>query len=156
MKLLYYPNKILATTCDRVQSFDEELHKLLDDMQIVMTQNNGMGLAANQVGVLKRIFIMKDKKDKVWEFINPEIIFTDDVQYEDEGCLSFPGATVQVKRAKQVSVKAQDRNGEDFHISAYEKEAICIQHEMDHLEGKTFLDYLSRQQKRDVLRKVKG
>lgn len=155
MKLLYHPNQSLKIYCQEVKTFDAELHKILDEMQKVMLEEDGMGLAANQIGLDTRIFLMKDKKNKVWEFINPIIVFEDDVQYINEGCLSFPGITIQVKRAKQVSVKAKDRNGEEFHIGATDLEAVCIQHEIDHLNGVTFIDNLSRQQRRDVLRKIK-
>jgi len=155
MNLLYYPNISLTTYCHEVKTFDHGIHIVLDNMKRIMEEANGMGLAANQVGLDLRVFIMKDLKGKIWEFVNPVIIFEDDVQYEDEGCLSFPGVVVQVKRSKQVSVKAQDRNGEWFHIGAYGKEAVCIQHEMEHLNGQTFLNGLSRQQKRDALRSIK-
>ena len=155
MKLLTYPNKSLITYCHEVKEFNEELGKKLDQMQIIMKENNGMGLAGNQVGLEDRMFIMKDLKNKIWEFINPEIVFEDGAQYKDEGCLSFPGLVVQVKRPEQVSIKAFDRTGEQFHISAIGIEAICISHEIQHLNGMTFFEGLSRQQKRDAIKRLK-
>lgn len=155
MKLLLYPNKLLETYCHEVKDFNEDLWNKLDHMKEVMQKAEGLGLAANQVGLDNRMFIMKDSKEKVWEFINPTVLMTDDIQYENEGCLSFPGVVVQVKRAKQVSVRAQDRSGEWFHVGATGKEAVCIQHEIEHLNGLTFMTNLSRQQKRDVIRSMK-
>lgn len=155
MKLLYYPDESLNTYCQKVEVFDKDLWEKIDGMKKIMEEHDGMGLAANQVGLTDRMFIMKDLKGKIWEFINPVIIYEDDVQYEPEGCLSFPGTTVSIKRSKQVSLVAQDSMGEHFNVGAYGKEAVCIQHEIEHLDGITFLNSLSRQQKRDVLRKVK-
>lgn len=155
MKLLLYPDEFLKTHCDEVKLFNEQLWNNLDHMKVIMQQHDGMGLAANQVGLLQRMFIMKDSKEKIWEFINPVIYSAIDAQYENEGCLRFPGIVVQVKRVKQVSVKAQDRSGEWFGVGAIDKEAVCIQHEIDHLNGITFLDYLSRQQRREALRSLR-
>lgn len=155
MKLLYYPDKSLEMACVEVKDFNEDLWNKLDHMKEIMEKNDGMGLAANQVGLTERMFIMKDSKKKIWEFINPVVVFEDDVQYEAEGCLSFPGVTVSVKRFKQVTLVAQDRKGEHINVGAYEKEAVCVQHEMEHLNGITFLDKLSRQQRREVIRSIK-
>lgn len=152
MKLLLYPNDILTKKCTDVEVFDALLHSILDEMQQIMLQSNGMGLAANQVGLELNIFIMKDLKGKVWEFINPEILSEIDAQFESEGCLSFPGLFISVKRPGQIGLRAFDRNGESFRIGAVGREAVCISHEMDHLKGKTFLDHMSRQQKRDSLK----
>lgn len=155
MKLLYYPNIKLKEYCHDVKDFNEELHKKLDQMLPIMIENNGMGLAANQVGLSDRMFIMKDLKGKIWEFINPEVLFEYGAQYKNESCLSFPELVVQVKRPEQISIRAFDRNGEVFHVSAVEKEAICISHEIEHLNGNTFLEGLSRQQKRDAIKRMK-
>ena len=155
MKLLLYPNKSLTTYCHEVKEFNEELWKKIDEMKVIMETNNGMGLAANQCGLEDRIFIMKDLKGKIWEFINPEIVFEDGAQYKNESCLSFPGLTVQVKRPEQISIKAFNGMGEQFHISAIGLEAICISHEIEHLNGTTFLNNLSRIQKRDAIKRIK-
>lgn len=155
MKLLLYPNKSLEVYCHEVKEFNEDLHVKLDKMKKIMEESNGMGLAANQVGLTERMFVMKDLKGKIWEFVNPIIIAEFDVQYEDEACLSFPGLSVQVKRAKQVSVQAFNGMGEEFHVVAVDKEAVCVQHEIQHLNGLNFFQGLSRQQKRDAIKRLK-
>lgn len=124
-------------------------------MLVIMDEHKGMGLSSNQCGLENRMFIMRDLKGKLHEFINPEIIYEYGVQYENEACLSFPGITIQVKRPQQVSVKAKNRHGEEFHIIAMDKEAQCIDHEIQHLQGLTFLEGLTRQGKRDVARQIK-
>lgn len=155
MKLLYYPDESLKTYCHEVTEFGEALVKELDQMTEIMLQNNGLGLAANQVGLIKRMFVMRDFKGKIWHFVNPVIIFDDGIQLEDEGCLSFKGLALQIQRAKQVSVKAVDGNGVEFHVAAVDREAICIQHEIEHLNGKMYIDNLPRQQKRDAIKRIK-
>lgn len=155
MKLLSYPDPFLEVVCEEVTDFDGELHHWLDQMKEIMEKNQGMGLAANQVGLKSRMFIMKDLRGAHWEFINPTIIYEEDLQFENEGCLSFNSILVQVKRPKVIRVKAYNRNGEEFNIVAQDKEAICIAHEIEHLNGKTFLDQMTRQQRRDLLRRMK-
>jgi peptide deformylase len=155
MNLLFYPDKSLETKCEEVTVFDESLHHKLDKMKVLMLAHEGMGLAANQVGLTDKMFIMKDKKGTTWEFINPVISHEYDAQFEKEACLSFPGIDVQIKRFKHLVVKAQDRNDNQFVVGASDLEAICIQHEMDHLSGITFLNHLSRQQRREVLKRIK-
>lgn len=155
MKLLLYPDKSLETICTEVKDFNEDLWNKLDHMKEIMQKHDGMGLAANQIGLTERMFIMKDLKGKIWEFINPVIVFEDDIQYDEEGCLSFPGAIVNIQRAKQVTILAKDRIGFPINAGAIDREAICIQHEMEHLNGITFLNKLSRQQRREVLRSMK-
>lgn len=155
MKLLTYPNKSLTTYCHEIKEFNEELWKKLDEMKKIMEENNGLGLAANQCGLEDRMFIMKDLKGKIWEFVNPEIVFEDGAQYKDEGCLSFPRLTVKVKRPEQVSIKAFNGMGEQFHISAIGLEAICISHEIEHLNGNNMLHGLSRFERRDALKRMK-
>jgi peptide deformylase len=155
MKLLYYPNISLDTYCAPVVEFNEELWNNLDHMLQIMDDNAGMGLAANQCGLDARLFIMRDLKGKLWEFINPEILFEDDVTYLPESCLSFPGLTLSIKRPKQVSIKAYNRQGEEFNIVAWDKEAVCISHEIQHLNGLTFLENLSRLEKRSIMKQWK-
>lgn len=155
MKLLTYPNEALNIKCDDVKDFNEELHKELDAMLPIMKEHNGMGLAANQVGLNKRLFIMKDLRGKLWECINPIIIVEHGVQLENESCLSFPDITVQIKRPEQIRMKAFNRYGEEFEVGAYQVEAICVCHEIDHLNGETFLNRLSRQQRREVIKRMK-
>lgn len=155
MKLIYYPNEILASVCEEVTEFNEDLSKLIDEMTIIMLKHDGMGLSANQIGVKKRIFIMKDLKNNVKEFINPKITLTDGEQLTNEGCLSAPGIFVKVPRYEQVTVEAQNRNGETFKIGAIGIESVCIQHEIEHLDGKFFLDKLNRAEKRRIIKKIK-
>jgi peptide deformylase len=154
MKLVLYPDEILSKVCEEVTEFNEELHKTLDAMRDIMTKNNGIGLAANQVGIQKRFFIMQDKKGKIWDFINPRILEQDGLIQINEGCLSAPGAIVQPVRAQNVTVEAQDRDGNKFTIVAEDIEAVCIQHETDHLNGIFFLSKVNRQQRRAALKKL--
>lgn len=152
MEIVKYPNDILKQVCEPVTEFGEQLHKALDEMKTIMEANAGMGLAANQVGIAKRFFIMKDLKGKIHEFINPKIVSSDGHQALEEGCLSLPGQFTTVDRPAQITVEAQDRNGEPFKIGAIELEAVCISHEIDHLDGIFYIEKLSRQQRRAILR----
>lgn len=148
-----YPDPILATKCDPWTSPSfADLHATLNAMFEVMETEKGIGLAANQVGINARIFIMKDQKGKLWEFINPEIVERDGGQQINEGCLSAPGVFVQVPRSQSVTVKAQDRNGEEFRVVCQDIEAVCVQHELDHLDGVFFLSKTSRNQRRAALK----
>lgn len=152
MEIVKYPNDILKQVCEPVTEFGEQLHKTLDEMKTIMEANQGMGLAANQVGITKRFFIMKDLKGKVHEFINPKIVSSDGIQALEEGCLSLPGQFTTVSRPAQITVEAQDRNGETFKIGAIALEAVCISHEIDHLDGIFYIEKISRQQRRAILR----
>jgi peptide deformylase len=154
MKIYHYPDEILKTPCAPVTSFDERLHKILDEMLPAMKDNSGIGLAANQVGYSMRVFIMLDKKGVLWEFINPEIIEKAGGQQINEGCLSAPGVFVQVPRALYVTVKAKNRHGEEFTIVAEGIDAVCIQHEYDHLDGIFYLEKTSRNQRRAALKQL--
>jgi len=155
MKLVKYPNDILGVKCELVTEFTPEFHQILDDMHQIMVDNNGIGLAANQIGISKRFFVMKDMKGKLWDFINPKIVSTDGSFAINEGCLSAPGVNLIIPRFQYVTVEAQDRHGEPFKIGAQDIEAVCIQHEYDHLEGVFFLEKVSRQQRRAALRSMK-
>lgn len=154
-KILLYPNEVLKTKCPKVTSFDASLHQLLDEMRQIMVDNKGMGLAANQVGELKRLFIMKDVRGSVWEFINP-VLSVEDISGANvrEGCLSTPGVLDIVNgRHEAVRVDAQDRNGDSFSVILYGIESVCAQHEIDHLDGIFWIDRMpSRQSKRAALK----
>lgn len=128
---------ILTKVCKPVVKFDNKLHILLDDMYDTMTKSEGVGLAAPQVGILKRAVII-DVGDGVIEMMNPEIIETDGTQVGAEGCLSVPGIYGEVERPMYVKAKAQDRNGNWFEIEGEELLARAICHECEHLEGKLF------------------
>ena len=131
--------EFLRKKCKLVEKFDEKLWQLLDDMAETMYQANGVGLAANQVGVLRRVVVI-DTDDNLIELINPEIIEISGTQTGQEGCLSFPGQFGDVTRPNVVTVKAQDRFGKEFKITGKELLARAFCHETDHLDGKVFID----------------
>ncbi len=131
-------DEILEKTCKEVKFFDERLHILLDDMYDTMQKTGGVGLAAPQVGILKRAVIIDIGEGKI-ELINPQIISEEGEQTGQEGCLSVPGEWYDVTRPNKVTVKAQDRNGKEFEISGEELLARAFCHEIDHLDGKLFL-----------------
>ena len=155
--ILTWPNPILKQRCADVEAFDEMLVRLLDDMAETMVVEEGIGLAANQVGVLRRIFVMAipdadGAQDTVVEVINPVIDKRQgEVQYE-EGCLSFPELNELVTRAAQVELTYRDRKGEPQQLTATGITAVCIQHELDHLDGITFVDRLSPLKRRLALK----
>ena len=127
-------------------SFNLELASLLDDMKETMYKSDGVGLAAPQIGVLKRVTVIdvSKERDQLMEFINPEILGVFGKTTSEEGCLSIPGFRDSIKRSRKVLVKAQDRTGKEFTVEADELLAICLQHEIDHLDGVLFIDHLSR------------
>ena len=132
-------DEILYKKCKAVVKFDEKLHILLDDMYETMQSRDGVGLAAPQVGILKRAVVI-DVGDGKIELINPEIVEESGEQTGSEGCLSVPGVFGEVTRPNVVTVKAQDRNGKWFKITGKELLARAFCHEIEHLDGKLFLD----------------
>lgn len=154
LTILKYPDERLRTVAESVTSVDDSLRDTIDAMFETMYDSNGVGLAATQVNVHKRLFLADCSEDQSEPlvFINPEITEKDGLFTNEEGCLSFPGVYAKVERASKVTVKALDRNGEEFSLTAEGLLAICIQHELDHLNGKLFVDYLSPL-KRDRIRK---
>lgn len=134
---------ILYKNCKIVKNFDEKLHILLDDMYDTMQQHNGVGLAAPQVGILKRAVVIDVGEGRI-ELINPEIIEQSGEQIGSEGCLSVPGVWGEVTRPNVVTVKAQDRNGKWFKLKGEELLARAICHETEHLDGKLFLDRVTK------------
>ena len=143
-KIVEVGDPILRKKSRPVEKFDERLHTLLDDMRETMYEQNGVGLAAVQVGVLRRVVVMDCSQDKsgYLELINPEIIETEGEQCEQEGCLSLPGKTGITKRPAEVKVKALDRNGNWCVYKGTELKARCFCHEIDHLDGILFTDRL--------------
>ncbi|MEG1942675.1 MAG: peptide deformylase [Angelakisella sp.] len=139
----YDGDELLRKTSKKVEVFDKKLRTLLDDMAETMAEFNGAGLAAVQVGLLKRLFIV-DVGEGVTEFINPEILETSGEQDGPEGCLSFPGEYGMVKRPNHVKVRAQDRFGKWFEAEGDELYARAVCHENDHLDGVVFKDHVSR------------
>ena len=136
-------DEVLRKKCHNVEKFDEKLHALLDDMYETMQEANGVGLAAPQVGILRRIAVV-DVGDGKIELVNPEIIKESGEQTGDEGCLSFPGKWGEVTRPMKVTVKAQDRYGKEFKIKGTELLARAFCHEIDHLDGVVFLDKVNK------------
>ena len=152
--ILEYPDPRLRTRAQPVTRFDAELQQLVDDMFETMYAAPGIGLAATQVDVHKRVIVIDVSKDRDQPqvFINPEILSREGEESSEEGCLSVPDNFADVKRAAKVRVRANDRNGEVFERDYDDVLAVCIQHEIDHLEGKLFVDYLS-DLKRERIRK---
>jgi peptide deformylase len=128
-----------------VETVDTGIRQLIDDMFETMYEAPGIGLAATQVDVHVRLLVLDVSEDKSHPlvFINPEILSSEGSQVYQEGCLSVPGIYADVKRANSISVRALDRDGQSFELNADGLLAVCIQHEMDHLAGKVFVDYLS-------------
>ena len=154
LNILHFPDPRLRNKAEAVTEFNDELKTLVSDMFETMYQAPGIGLAATQVDVHKRLLVMDVSEDKNSPrvLINPEIISSEGEEEMDEGCLSVPGFYETVQRAEKILVRAQDVDGSFFEIKADGLEAVCIQHEMDHLEGKLFVDYISSL-KRDRIRK---
>lgn len=145
-KVLKYGDERLRKVAKPVTEFDEDLCELLDDMRDTMYANDGMGLAATQVGVLRRVVIM-DLGGSFFELINPEIIASEGEQEEQEGCLSVPNFSDLVKRPEKVTVKAKDRYGYDIEITGEKIFASCACHEIDHLNGILYVDKSKNRQK---------
>ncbi len=154
LDVLRYPDDRLRTKATPVKQVDSALRAIFDSMFETMYDAQGVGLAATQVDIHRRFFVADCGGDEPEPlvFVNPEIIEQDGLFENEEGCLSFPGVFATVERAGTVKVKALDRNGEPFELEAEGLLAICIQHEIDHLNGKLFVDYLSPL-KRDRIRK---
>ena len=145
-KILTDKEPALHKVCKPVTAFDEKLNKLLDDMKDTLIESGGVGLAAPQVGILRRIFLVDVgvEENEIIEFINPEILETDGEQYGPEGCLSVPGKYGLVKRPYYVKVRAQDRHGEWFEAEGEELIGRCFCHENDHLDGIVYTEVMDR------------
>ena len=145
-KILTDKEPALHKVCKPVTNFDSKLFKLLDDMRDTLIESGGVGLAAPQVGILRRVVLvdvgMED--NEIVEFINPEMIETDGEQYGAEGCLSVPGKYGLVKRPMYAKVRAQDRNGDWFEAEGEELIARCFCHELDHLDGIIYTEVMDR------------
>ncbi|HEX5676682.1 MAG TPA: peptide deformylase [Alcanivorax sp.] len=155
LEILEFPDPRLRTVAKPVETVDDALRKLIDDMIETMYEASGIGLAASQVNVHKRLLVIdvSESRDQPQVFINPEITpLTEDLAPYEEGCLSVPGFYEKVERPSRVRIRALDRNGEPFEIETDGLLATCIQHEIDHLDGKLFVDYVSRL-KRDRIKK---
>jgi peptide deformylase len=157
LEILQYPDNRLNTPAQRVEKIDAATKKLVDDLAETMYAAPGVGLAATQVDVHKQILVIDVSEDHsdLRVFINPEITRREGLAVNQEGCLSVPGIYDNVERADSVTVTALDRNGSRFTLNASGLLATCIQHEMDHLEGKVFVDYLSELKQNRVRTKLK-
>jgi peptide deformylase len=157
LEILQYPDSRLNTPAERVEKIDAATRKLIEDMAETMYAAPGVGLAATQVDVHKQIVIIdvSDDRSDLRVFVNPEITRREGVAVNQEGCLSIPGIYDNVERAESVTVTALDRNGARFTLNASGVLAACIQHEMDHLQGKVFIDYLSELKQNRVRTKLK-
>lgn len=156
--IIKYPDPVLDKPAEDVTVFDDELKQLVDDMFESMYAAEGIGLAAPQINISKRITVIDTSFKKVPEdkivLINPEIIEREGSQYEEEGCLSLPDIRDKVKRAAWVKVRAQDVNGKFFEMEGTELLARAFQHEIDHLHGILFISHLSRLKRDLVKRKI--
>jgi peptide deformylase len=156
LTILEFPDPRLRTVAKPVDParIDAAFRRLVDDMFETMYDAPGIGLAASQVDVHQRFMVIdvSETKDAPLVFINPEILTREGVETCQEGCLSVPGIFADVKRAERITVRALDRHGQPFELAADGLLAVCIQHEMDHLDGKLFVDYLSPL-KRDMVRR---
>lgn len=154
--ILHFPDPRLRNKALPVTEVNDEIHTLVDDMFDTMYHDRGIGLAANQINVFKRVIVMDLSEDRSAQFclINPEIVAQEGLVMMEEGCLSVPSYYAPVQRAAKVTVKALNKQGEPFELTADGYLAICIQHEIDHLEGKLFIDYLSPLKRAMVQKKL--
>ena len=159
LNILHFPDPRLRTVAKAVTEFDDELRQFVSDMFETMYEAPGIGLAATQVDRHIRLLVMdvSEARNQPRCLINPEILEADGEEEMDEGCLSVPGFYEKVRRAEHIRVRAHDENGELAEFDAEGLEAVCIQHEMDHLDGKLFVDYLSNLKRNRIRSKlVKG
>ncbi|MBL4851853.1 MAG: peptide deformylase [Gammaproteobacteria bacterium] len=156
LNILNFPDPRLRIKAKPVISFDAALRSLIDNMFETLYAAPGVGLAATQIDVHKRLLIVdvSEDQDDPHTFVNPRIVVRDGVSVHDEGCLSFPGIYEQVERASQVTIAAQDGHGQPFTFEADGLMAVCIQHEIDHLDGKLFVDYISALKRSRIRKKM--
>ncbi|MGB5626156.1 MAG: peptide deformylase [Woeseiaceae bacterium] len=156
LKILEFPDPRLRTKAAPIAVVDDSLRALITDMFETMYAAPGIGLAATQVDVHRRLLVADVSSDKSepHALINPEILEKDGVMVSDEGCLSVPGYYEEVERAQHIRVRYLDRQGEPQEMEAEDLLAVCIQHEMDHLEGKLFVDYLSEAKRQRIRKKL--
>lgn len=156
LNILEFPDPRLRTVAKPVESFDSKLKTLVEDMTETMYAANGIGLAATQVNVHERLLVLdvSEEQDQPLVYINPQITLQSGSQNCEEGCLSVPGIYASVDRAENIHVKAQDANGNFFEQDLEGLHAICVQHEIDHLEGRLFVDYLSPLKRNRVKKKL--
>jgi peptide deformylase len=156
LDILVYPDPRLRTRATPVEAVDDSIRQLAEDMLETMYEAPGIGLAATQVNVHKRLLVadVTDDRSGPHVLINPEIIEKDGVEVMEEGCLSVPGFFEKVERADHIRVRALGLDGQPYEMEAEGLLAVCIQHEMDHLEGKLFVDYLSQLKRQRIRKKL--
>jgi peptide deformylase len=156
LDILHFPDERLRRRAEPVASVDDRVRKLIDDMLETMYDAPGIGLAAIQVNVAERVIVVdvSDDRSQPLALVNPEITSLEGVEEMDEGCLSVPGIFEKVQRADVITVKALGRDGESFEMRAEGLLAVCIQHEIDHLDGKLFIDYLSELKRQRIRKKL--
>ncbi len=156
LDILHFPDPRLRNKAKPVAEVDDSIRRLVDDMLETMYEAPGIGLAATQVNVAKRVVVidLSEEKNEPLVLINPEIIEKAGVEKMEEGCLSVPGIYELVTRANNIRLRALDRDGNPFEMEADELLAVCIQHELDHLEGKLFVDYLSSLKRQRIRKKL--
>jgi peptide deformylase len=156
LDILHFPDPRLRNKAKPVAQVDDSIRRLVDDMLETMYQAPGIGLAATQINVAKRVVVidLSEDKNEPLCLINPEILEKDGVEQMEEGCLSVPGVFELVSRADHIRIRALDREGNRFEMEAEGLLAVCIQHELDHLEGKLFVDYLSSLKRQRIRKKL--
>jgi len=156
LKILHFPDPRLRTKAQPVLSVDKTIQKLVDDMFETMYHAPGIGLAATQINVHKKIIVIdiSETRNEPWCLINPNLLNYEGIECTEEGCLSVPGFFEEVERAKIITVQALNREGQAFTLATEDLLAVCIQHEMDHLEGKLFIDYLSPLKRQRIRKKL--
>ena len=155
-KVIYLPDPRLRLATRTITEFDDPLHQLIDDMVETMYHERGIGLAAPQIGLSLKLAVIdiSESRDQAFCIINPEILTAEGEDFMQEGCLSVPHAYDKAPRALKVRVRAQDRNGKSFEMDADGLLAHCLQHEIDHLNGKLFVDYLSPLKRQMAMKKL--
>jgi peptide deformylase len=156
LTILEYPDPRLRTRAKPVAAVDARIRRLIEDMFETMYAAPGVGLAATQVDVHERVLVLdvSQERNQPLAFINPEIIAREGIAEGEEGCLSVPGIFDLIDRSARIKVRALDREGQPFELDAEGLLAVCIQHEMDHLEGKLFVDYLSELKRGRIRKKL--
>jgi peptide deformylase len=157
LPILHYPDPRLHQVATRVERFDDKLRSLINDMAETMYAAPGVGLAATQVDAHLRVIVIdiSDARDQLKVLVNPELVATSGTAEREEGCLSVPDVYEKVQRAERVTVRAQDGEGRAYTLEADGLLAVCIQHEMDHLEGRVFVEKLSRLKQNRIRARLK-
>jgi peptide deformylase len=147
-----WPDAALRMQARPVEEFDDDLRSLVERMKLLMRDANGIGLAATQVGILRRVFVFQPEEEEVLAVVNPEIVErSDETDVADEGCLSIQGVTVPVERSVEVTIVGTDENGNDLRLELDGYAARCVQHETDHLDGVLMLDRTTPDARREAL-----